>query len=247
MDICDCHQALIEDCDIKAQDDGICFKSGNAVGCEDLVVRRCRVDKLGVSAGNCVKFGTASRGSFRNVLCHNLVVRNTGNTAFSWESVDGAVIENVQVRDCQVSNAAQVISLMLGDRSGLGERIGSISHVDFQNIRSSSGTRPIGCLVTGAPGHPLRDIRFTHLQLQFPGGPTELPPPPKEYQGGYPEGTYFGNLPGYAFYVRHAEGVVFADCDFSTDAPDARRWLETEDVRDLKCQNLKVAAPRRRL
>src|SRR5205085_2593241 len=67
MDICDCHNVLIEDCWIAAQDDAICFKSGSPFGCKDIVVRRCSVDKLGLSAGNCVKFGTTSYGSFINV------------------------------------------------------------------------------------------------------------------------------------------------------------------------------------
>ena len=114
MDICDCHNVLIENCAVQSQDDGICFKSGSAVGCRNIVVRDCLVDKMGISAGNCVKFGTASEGSLANVLCQNLVLRNTGNTALSWESVDGAVIDQVEVRDCKVSGAAQVISVILG-------------------------------------------------------------------------------------------------------------------------------------
>jgi polygalacturonase len=29
MDICDCHDVLVEDCETRSQDDGICFKGGS--------------------------------------------------------------------------------------------------------------------------------------------------------------------------------------------------------------------------
>jgi polygalacturonase len=248
MDICDCHDVLIEDCDIKAQDDGICFKSGGAFGCKDIAVRHCSIDKLGLGAGNCVKFGTASYGSFINVLCQDLFVQNTGNTAFTWESVDGAVIQNVEVRDCVISNAAQPISLILGERrssiEGLQRRIGSVSNVVFKNITSISSVSPVACLVTGSPGNPVHDIHFSGLKLRFSGGSKSVPPAPTEYQGGYPEGTHFGEFPGYAFYVRHADGVTFTNCEFSTEKPDTRPWLATEDVRALRHNGIKLPGER---
>ncbi len=245
MDICDCHDVLIEDCQIKAQDDGICFKSGNAFGCKNIVVRRCSVDKLGLNAGNCVKFGTASRGTFMNVLCEALDVRNTGNAAFTWESVDGAIIENVEVRNCSVSNAAQVISILLGERvssPGAPQRMGSVSNVSFKNIMATAGSHIIACLVSGSPGTRVNHIQFSGLKLEFTGGATIVPATPVEYQGGYPEGTHFGELPGYAFFVRHADDVTFTDCEFATKQPDARRWLVTEDVQGLVCKDIKEAA-----
>jgi hypothetical protein len=246
MDICDCHDVLIEDCEIKAQDDGICFKSGNGVGCKDIIVRNCSVDKLGLSAGNGIKFGTASHGSFVNVLCHNLVVRDTGNTAFTWESVDGAVIENVEVRDCAVYNAAQVISVILGERGnsveGLEKRMGSVSNVVFKNITATSDAGSVASLVSGASEKTVHDIHFSGLRLSFPGGATTVPATPVEYHGEYPEGTHFGDLPGYAFYVRHADGVTFTNCEFSTKHPDTRRWLAIDDVRGLVCKDIKESA-----
>ncbi|HPR62235.1 MAG TPA: glycosyl hydrolase family 28 protein, partial [Prolixibacteraceae bacterium] len=58
IDIVDCHNVLIENCNIKSEDDGICFKSGSEFGCKNVVVRNCTIDKLNVRAGNCFKLCT---------------------------------------------------------------------------------------------------------------------------------------------------------------------------------------------
>jgi polygalacturonase len=237
MDICDCHDVLVEDCEIRSQDDGICFKSGSAVGCRDIVVRRCSVDKMGLSAGNCLKFGTISCGAFENVTCEDLVLRNTRNTAITWESVDGAMIRNVEVRDCNISATAQAISVMLGRRSE--GPIGSVADLTFENITTISGVGPIACLVTGMAGHPTRNLRFSHLKFVTVGGIEEIAARVPEYAGGYPEGTHFGNLPGSALYLRHVDRVRFSDCEFATERTDARPWLATEDV--VGCEQINVS------
>jgi polygalacturonase len=236
-DICDCHDVLMEDCAIRSQDDGICFKSGSAVGCRDIVVRRCSVDKMGLSAGNCLKFGTVSCGAFANVTCEDLVLRNTRNTAITWESVDGATIQNVEVRDCNISGAAQAISVMLGQRSA--DSIGRVANLTFDNITAISGVGPIARLVTGMPGHSIRNVRFRHLKFVTVGGIEKIDAGVPEYSGGYPEGTHFGNLPGSAFYLRHVDSVRFSDCEFATERTDARPWLATEDV--AGCEQINVS------
>ena len=234
MDICDCHDVQIEGCNIRAQDDGICFKSGSGVGCRDITVRDCAVDKFGNSAGNCVKFGTSSVGGFANVVCENLRLGNTGNSAISFESVDGAAIDHVVVRNCVVSNAAQGIALILGTRGHHPDRPkGSMSDITFDHVAVDTPRGQIGCLVSGSPGQAIHNVRFVGLKWRLRGGLSEAPKATPEYAGDYPEGTHFGPLPGYAFFVRHVDGVTFEDCEFSTERPDARPWLATEDTSGL--------------
>jgi len=83
------------------------------------------------------------------------------------------------------------------------------------------------------------------LKLEFPGGVRDVPTQIPEYHGEYPEGTLFGNLPAYAFYLRHVDGATFRDCNFSVDHPDARPWLVTEDVANLVQANVIVGGPQK--
>jgi polygalacturonase len=246
MDICDCQGVQIDSCRIRAQDDGICFKSGSSVGCRDIVVRNCAVDKLGNSAGNCIKFGTSSVGGLADVLCENLRLENTQNSAISWESVDGGAISRIVVRNCAVSNAGQVLSVMLGRRGNPPTRPGgSVSDVTFEQVTADKCRGPIACLVIGSPGLTVRNVRFVGLKLKLLGGESAVPKETKEYAGDYPEGTHFGALPAYGFFVRHADGVSFEDCTVSTERPDARPWLATEDVAHLTQRNIDAAVGQR--
>jgi hypothetical protein len=157
---------------------------------------------MGLSAGNCLKFCTVSCGAFTNVTCKDWVLRNMRNTAITWESVDGAKICDLEVRNCTIFAAAQAISVMLG-RHGEGP-IGALPIWLSRISRRSAGGR-IARQVTGMPGHPIRNLRFSHLKLVTVGGIKEIAAGIPEYAGGYPEGTHFGNLPGSAFYLRHVD------------------------------------------
>ena len=178
-----------------------------------------------------------SCGAFANVTCENLVLRNTRNTAITWESVDGATIQNVEVRDCNISGAAQAISVILGRRSE--GSIGRVANLTFDSITAINGVGPIACLVTGIPGHSIRNVQFRHLNFVTVGGIENISTGAPEYSDGYPEGTHFGNLPGSAFYLRHMDSVRFSDCEFATERPDVRPWLATEEV--AGCEQINVS------
>jgi hypothetical protein len=91
----------------------------------------------------------------------------------------------VEVRDCNISGAAQAISVMLGRRSA--NSIGRIADLTFDNITAISGVGPIACVVTWMPGHSIRNVRFRHLKFVTVGGIEKIAMGVPEYSGGYPE------------------------------------------------------------
>ena len=60
------------------------------------------------------------------------------------------------------------------------------------------------------------------------------PANPPEYAGQYPENTMWSNLPAYGYYIRHATNVTFTNCFTSAASADARPWIATNDVSNLK-------------
>ena len=46
----------------------------------------------------------------------------------------------------------------------------------------------------------------------------------------YPEQRFFGVLPSWGAYVRHAKNVTFKNVQLSTRAPDARERIVLVDV-----------------
>jgi polygalacturonase len=238
IDIVDCHNVLIENCDIKSEDDGICFKSGSEFGCKNVVVRNCIIDKLNVRAGNCFKFGTDALGSFMNFDVSGLTLKNAfQNTAIVIESMDGALIDNLNFSNCIIENCGQAFFILLADRKrtvpGRKTRIGSISNIYFSNITGSGFTQQYPSIITGIKGHHVQNVTFENINLTLQGGETRNDQTVMEYDGKYPEGSYFGNTPAWAFFIRHTDQVTFINCNFEKEKPDVRKWLVTENVFDV--------------
>lgn len=241
VDIVDCHHVLIEGCDIKSEDDGICFKSGSEYGCKNIVVRNCTVDKLNVNAGNCFKLGTDGLGSFMNFEVSGLILKNAfQNSAFAIESMDGAVIDNINIHDCVISNSGQAFFILLADRKrtvpGRKPRIGAVSNIHFKNINATGFTKQYPSIISGIKGHNIQNVSFENLNFALKGGISETNQTVMEYDGKYPEGSYFGNTNAYGFFIRHVDSISFINCKISAELPDARQWLIREDVGSLVIQ-----------
>lgn len=238
IDIVDCHQVLIEGCNIKSEDDGICFKSGSEYGCKEVVVQNCEIDKLNVNAGNCFKLGTDGLGSFMNFEVSNLKLINAfQNSALVLESMDGAVIDNIKISNCEINNCGQAIFVLLADRKrtvpGRKPRIGSISNISFKNINGKNFTQQYPSIITGIKGHNIQNIIFENFNLKLKGGVKNTNQSVMEYDGKYPEGSKFGNTNAYAFYIRHTDKVEFINCNISSAQDDARPWLVQQNVGEV--------------
>ena len=235
IDIVDCHDVLIENCDIKSEDDGICFKSGSEYGCKDIVVKNCVIDKLNVNAGNAFKLGTDGLGSFINFDVSGLIIKNVKqNSAIAIESMDGAVIDNISVSDCTITNSGQAIFILLANRNrtvpGRKPRIGSISNIYFKNITGTDFTQQYPSIITGIKGHHIQNITFENLNFMMKGGINTTDQTVMEYDGKYPEGSKFGNTNAFGFYIRHTDSATFLNCSIKTQLPDSREWLVQNNV-----------------
>lgn len=114
MDIVDCKNAKITNCIINAADDGICLKSEDrSRRCENIYVANCKVR----SSASAVKLGTASRGGFKNIVIKNIEVYDTYRSAIAIESVDGGVLEDVDVQHIHAVNTGNAIFIRLGHRN----------------------------------------------------------------------------------------------------------------------------------
>jgi polygalacturonase len=241
IDIVDCHNVLIEDCNIKSEDDGICFKSGSEYGCRDVFVRRCFLDKINVTPGNCFKLGTDGLGSFTNFEVSDLTLVNAvKNSAIAIESVDGAMIDNITISNCKISNCGQAIFIVLGDRRrtvpGRATRIGAISNISFKNIEGEHFTKQYPSIITGIKGHNIQNITFENCCFTVMGGIKTTDQKVPEYDASYPEGSKFGDTNAYGFFIRHTDKVTFVNCTTSVESPDARDWKSTDDVNELIVQ-----------
>jgi polygalacturonase len=115
IDITDCKNVSIINTYVNASDDAICLKSEAKTkdSCINIYIANCKLR----SSANAVKFGTASKGGFRNVVVKNIEVWDTYRSAIALEAVDGGFLENVQVQNIKATNTGNAIFIKLGHRN----------------------------------------------------------------------------------------------------------------------------------
>jgi hypothetical protein len=267
IDIVDCDGVVIKNSYFDAADDVICFKSHSAEHmCQNVVVDNC----VGRSSANGLKFGTVSRGGFKNFKITNLTIFDTFRSAITLAAVDGGEIENIVIDGVRSINTGNVIYLRLGDRWAKGKKP-YMKNVTISNVyaevpltKPDAGYNyegPVEDLprnispasIVGLVENKIQGVHLKNIQIVYPGegnplyakrGLTaeELDGVP-EMRDAYPEFSQFKELPAWAFYVRHAEGVSFENVTFTAKKKDYRPSVVLDDVKDVSFTGLVVHEP----
>ncbi len=156
IDINNCKNVSITNCNINSTDDGICLKSEGSVldSCINVYVANCRIR----SSANAFKLGTGSKGGFRNVRVDGLTIYDTYRSAIALEAVDGGFLENVDVRNVKATNTGSAILIKLGHRNKT-DQYSTVQNISIANV-----------YVEVPPGKPDAGYSFEGPGLKYPPG-----------------------------------------------------------------------------
>lgn len=268
MDITDCKNVSVTNCDVDSADDGICLKSYYTNYANDSIyIANCTIR----SSASAIKFGTASFGGFKNVKIENIKVYDTFRSAIAIESVDGGDIENIELANVSAENTGNAIFIRLGYRAG--DKPGSIKNVYIHDMKAQIAFgrpdidydmrgpavtffhNPFPSSIAGIPGHCVENVRLENIEITYPGRASKgmayvplsrLSQVPEQIQS-YPEFHMFGELPSWAFYVRHAKGINMKNVTLSIEQPDFRPPLVFDDVSELEIEQLNLPGSNRQI
>jgi hypothetical protein len=199
--------------------------------------------------------GTASRGIFSNIRVRNLKIYDTYRSAIALETVDGATLENIDIRNVTATNTGNAIFLRLGRRNRKAPA-GILRHVYIGNVRvevpagkADKGYEMEGPPVDGAhnvfpssivglPDHPVEDVMLENIEVSMPGGasrdtayiPADSVGLVPEREDAYPEFSMFGELPASGLFVRHVKGLRLKKVRFIFRKEDFRPACIFDDV-----------------
>lgn len=247
MNIDACHDVRISDCCVDADDDALVLKSTVYRACENISVSNCVFS----SHCNAIKMGTETAGGFKRISIGNCVVRQSldeeaingkdrGLAGIALEIVDGGKMDNIAISNIAIDGVTSPIFVRLGDRARTyrGETVrpavGTLRNVSIANVVATNAS-PVGCSITGLPGHPVENVTLSNIRIVSEGGVTEdqIPETVPEHPEKYPECTMFGTLPAYGFFCRHVDGLTMSDVILEVMTPDARPALVYDDVENL--------------
>lgn len=266
MDIDACQNVRVTKCSVNSPwDDGICLKASYGLGairhCDNITISDCFL------AGNFdegtlldatfkrsepayksyrtgrIKLGTESNGDFKNITITNCVFDDSRGIAI--ESVDGSHIEDVAISNITMRHVANSpIFIRLGSRlrGPGGTPVGTIRRISVNNLVASDSEWTLGNVISGLPGHPIEDIRFSNIRIVQQGGGTadlgERVPPEEEKK--YPEPSMFGTMPSYGWFFRHVTGLEMHDVKLDYTTPEARSAIVLDDVQDVWFHHLNL-------
>jgi hypothetical protein len=210
-----------------------------------------------------IKFGTESNGGFRNIAISNMIFERCRGLAL--ETVDGGLLEdvtisNVTMRD--VSNTPFFLRLGARMRGPAGREIGKLRRISISDVTVHNADPRYPSMIIGLPGHDVEDVRLSNIRIHMRGGlsmaeaaaqPLELintffaepgarePYAVPDRPQAYPEPSMFGILPAWAFYIRHASGVLVSHVTARFSEPDTRPAVVLDDVRDAEFHQVRLS------
>jgi polygalacturonase len=262
IDIEDCRKVKVIGCNVDADDDGICLKSGNPnTFCDSIDIENCIIR----SSASGLKFGTASHGGFKHINVRDIQVYNTFRSAIALESVDGGILEDVVIDGVRAVNTGNAIFIRLGHRKTTAP-IGRVRNIKISRVKvevpagkpdkgfEMEGPEPsyphnvFPASITGLPGHPVENVTLENIKIIYQGGGNKqvahfgidsLEKVP-EKETDYPEFSMFGELPCWGLYVRHVTGLQFNDVRLEYKVADFRPAMIFDDVKQIQINGLSI-------
>jgi polygalacturonase len=247
IDIDSCQNVCVSDCNISTGDDSICLKATTTTPCRNIAVTNCVLS----SGCGAIKMGTESIGDMKNVAISNCTIYDTGLCGIKILSMDGSCMENIVISNITMDQTTGPIFLRLGNRGNVyfscqkPRPAGAIRNVTISNIQAlvhADVKEKSGILITGIPGHAIENLSLRDISMSLPGGGTKedasrMVP---ERIADYPEHHYFGVLPSYGIFLRHAKEVQLDNIQIKLRARDEREAVYCENVANLNFSNMMI-------
>lgn len=261
MDV-DGRNITISNCIIDSEDDALCFKSEYTDKiCENITATNC------VLSSNCngLKFGTGSRGGFKNITVSNIVIKkpsqdflrkwnilpgivkktntNSVNTGIVILGVDGGIVENINISNIVMTDVISPIMIRIAKRF-LNEagKPSIMRNINIHHVTAEAQSI-IPSIIAGLPESLIQDVRISNMRIMLPGDVSstkDFPAQVPENDKGYPENRMFGlKLPANSFYARHVKGLYLTDISITTEATDIRPVFVLDDVADAILKNIR--------
>jgi hypothetical protein len=252
IDVDGCQDMVIKDCDIVSGDDALVFKTtSSTMSCKNIVVSGLKLKSN--QAG--IKMGTESMAAFENIKITNCHIYDTKNGGIKLLTVDGAHLKNIEISDITMDQVRTPMLFRLGSRLSVFRKAtdskqttGIFENVLIKNVKAIASANaqlmpPSGILITGVPGHYIRNLTLENIEITLAGGGSaeharQLVP---EAIDQYPEVKTFGpRVPAYGVWARHVEGLRLINLQFHLDNNDLRPVLIVEDGKDIEVKYLKI-------
>lgn len=242
-----CRNIVVRDCIASSATAAVKFGTSSHGGFIDIDISNCYFYDCPMGT---IKLLSVDGGRLENVSISRIVMEDVGSPLFIRLGNRGrSYTKNIKTGSSQGS-----------DVKPEGSGVGSIRNIHIRDVvakvkyltREEAERSPYAVLklddtpeltdkqkamggpimITGIPGHYVENVILENFDISHPGLGSEVDAKREvpEDIAGYPEQFFFGPLPAWGAYIRHAKDIVFKNVKIQTREPDAREKFVLVDV-----------------
>lgn len=242
IDPVDSENVYITNSALLSGDDVICPKSGTYKGVQNLHVKNCALSSCGA---NGIKFGSSSYQQFKHCTFEDIVMTHINLAGISLGSADGAEVEDIRFYNIKMSSVRVPLSILNGGGvrgrriDGAPAKRGYMKNIVIENLFADKIIDNFGSHIDGRSKDGecdrVSDIILKNIHIDCKGGYYgEVPAPPIEYNGEYPDYYWCEpTMPAYGLYVRHTDNIQLMDCEFTLLSNDSRKPTVFDDCKNV--------------
>lgn len=248
LDFDGCQNVRVSNSAFDTSDDSICLQTSRVDRpCRDVVITNCSF----CSKWAGIRIGLLSRGNIENVTLNNCVFKDIQDSGLKIQMCEGGVMQNMTFSNLVMTNVPRPVFMTFCQQRACCDApeavapMQALRRMQFSHmlVDNSMCDQHSALVITGMPGHPIEDVRFSHIQLITGGGGTgeegarrTLPEYTLEtLKGWWPEYTLLaGAVPSHGVYARHVRGLTLHGISIKPARPDARPAIVCDDITDLE-------------
>lgn len=231
-----CRNIVVRRCKVSSNTAAVKFGTSSRGGFVNVKITNCFFYDCPMGA---IKLQSVDGGRLENVDISRITMKDVGSPIFirlgnrgSTFSKNGTAKSSVgTLKNIRISDV--VAEVTIEDREKVTRATyKNVKVEDAPGITDKEKSKAGPIMITGIPGHYVENIQLQNVTISFPGhGTTEdALRSVAEDVDRYPEQYFFGVLPAWGAYIRHAKNVEFKNVEMTFRDDDARQKIVLEDA-----------------
>ena len=242
-----CRNIVVRDCVVSSNTAALKFGSSSSGGFINVDVSNCYFHNSPMGG---IKLQLVDGGLMENISISRITMEEVGSPIFirlgdrghnftkntktgtnQGEEARTKEIPVGKIRNIRISDV--VAKVTIEDREKATEaHYRKLQNNQAPGVTDKERAKAGPIMITGIPGHFVEDVVLENIEISYTGlgsaadAKREVP----EDIARYPEQYFFGVLPAWGAYIRHAKNIRFKNVRMTTRAEDLREEVKLVDV-----------------
>lgn len=231
-----CRNIVVRRCKVSSNTAALKFGTSSRGGFIDVKVTNCYFHDCPMGA---IKLQSVDGGRLENVDISRITMQDVGSPIFIRLGDRGSTFsknesEKTPVGTLKNIRISEVVAeVTIEDRENVARATyKNIKAEDAPGVTDKEKSKSGPIMITGIPGHYVENVVLKNIEISYPGNGTEedAKRAVAEDENRYPEQHFFGVLPAWGAYIRHAKNIEFNNVEMTLRGKDARQKIVLDDV-----------------